>query len=181
MLVVTYENTSFTSKPACTELDQYIPVRPCGAEEADQKLVRHALNLLRNGYKSILIRTIDTDVLNLLISYFSQFELDDVNVYAYMINSNKYFNIKAIIQKLGPVICRALPLFYALSGCDIVSSLYGKGKCKMFDIWLNSAHRKALIEILIQLGKSPTRITEHQMVVLEAYIRRVNYTSCQSL
>ena len=86
MLVVTYENTSFTSKPTCTELDQYIPVRPCGAEEVDQRLVRHALNLLRNGYKSILICTIDTDVLNLLISYFSQFELDDVNMYAYMIN-----------------------------------------------------------------------------------------------
>ena len=75
MLVVTYENTSFTSKPACTELDQYIPVRSCGPEEADQKLVRHALNLLRKGYKSILIRTIDTDVLNLLISYFSQFDV----------------------------------------------------------------------------------------------------------
>ena len=84
----------------------YIPVHPCGAEEADQRLVRHALNLLRNGYKSILIRTIDTDVLNLLISYFSQLELDDVNVYAYMINSNKYFNIKAIIQKLEPHPCR---------------------------------------------------------------------------
>ena len=47
MLVATYENTTFISKHTCTELDQHIPVRPCDAEEADQKIVRHALNLLR--------------------------------------------------------------------------------------------------------------------------------------
>ena len=42
MLVVTYENTAFTSKPTYTEPDQYIPVRPCDAEEENQKIVRHA-------------------------------------------------------------------------------------------------------------------------------------------
>ena len=83
MLVVTYKNTASISKPTCTELNQYIPVRACDAEEVNQKIVKHALNLPRNGYKNILIRTVDTDVLNLLISYFSQFELDDVNVYAH--------------------------------------------------------------------------------------------------
>ena len=83
MLVATYENTTFISKHTCTELDQHIPVRPCDAEEADQKIVMHALNLLRNSYKNILIQNVDTDVLNLLFSYFSQFKLDDVNVYAH--------------------------------------------------------------------------------------------------
>ena len=99
MLVATYENTTFISKHTCTELDQHIPVRPCDAEEADQKIVMHALNLLRNSYKNIFIRTVYTDVPNLLISYLSQFELDDVNVYAH-VNSNKYFDSKAIIQSL---------------------------------------------------------------------------------
>ena len=92
-----YGNTALTSKPTCTELDQ--PVYPCDAEEVIQRIVNHALNLLRNGYKNIFIRTVDTDVPNLLISYFSQFELDDVDVYAH-VNSNKYFDSKAIIQSL---------------------------------------------------------------------------------
>ena len=37
ILVVTYKNTAFTSKPTCTELDQYILVSSFNAEEVDQK------------------------------------------------------------------------------------------------------------------------------------------------
>ena len=117
MLVATYKNTSLVSQTSCSELDQHVPVRPCAAEEADQRLVRHTLNLIHNGYKNILVRTIDTDVLTLLISHISQLELgDDVNVHAYLINSDKYYDIKTIIRALGPDICRALLFFYALSG-----------------------------------------------------------------
>ena len=50
MLVVTYKNTASISKPTCTELNQYIPVRACDAEEVDQKIVKRALNLPRNGF-----------------------------------------------------------------------------------------------------------------------------------
>ena len=142
MLVAMYKNTSLVSQTSCSELDQHVPVRPCAAEEADQRLVRHTLNLIHNGYKNILVRTIDTDVLTLLISHISQLELgDDVNVHAYLINSDKYYDIKTIIRALGPDICRALLFFYALSGCDIVSSFFGKGKCKMFDVWLHSINK----------------------------------------
>ena len=80
MLVVTYKITAFTSKPTRNKLEQYIPVRPCDAEEGHQNIVRHPLNLLRNGYSNILIPIFGTDVLNLLMSYFSHIELDDVNL-----------------------------------------------------------------------------------------------------
>ena len=66
-LVVTYENTAFTSKPTCNELHQYMLVCPCETEEANQKMVRLALSLLRNGWKCILIHTIDTNVVNVVI------------------------------------------------------------------------------------------------------------------
>ena len=98
-------------------------------------------------------------MLNLLISYLCQFELDDVNIYVH--------------AEFGPDACHALPLFYALSGCDIVFSLHGKGKYKMFDIWLNSAQKKSLTESFIQLGKIPTRTTECHMDVLVVYILEV--------
>ena len=48
ILVVTYKNTALTSQPSCPELDQHFPVRPCEAEEADQRLVRHTLNLIHS-------------------------------------------------------------------------------------------------------------------------------------
>ena len=40
----------------------------------------------------------------------------------------------------------------------------------MFDIWLNSAQKKALPDLFIHLGKTPSRVTEHHIDVLKAYI-----------
>ena len=127
--MVTYKNTALTSQPSCPELDQHFPVGPCEAEEADQQLVRHIFNLIHNNYKNILVHTIDTDVLVLLISHIGRVELGDVDIHAYLIHSEIYYCIRAIIQELESNICRALPFFYALSGCDTVSSFHGKGKC----------------------------------------------------
>ena len=67
IMIATYRNTSPSSPSFCSELDTVVSVRSCEAEEADQRLVRHTLNLMDNGYKNILVRTIDTDVLVLLI------------------------------------------------------------------------------------------------------------------
>ena len=80
-----------------------------------------------------------------------------------MINSTKYFDIKAINQSLDLMFAMHCPFsmhYQSVILCPVC----------MFDIWLNSAQKKALTEIFIQLGKTPTRITEHQMVVLEASI-----------
>ena len=40
----------------------------------------------------------------------------------------------------------------------------------MFDIWLESAQKKALQNLFIHLGKTPSRVTERHIDVLEAYI-----------
>ena len=39
IFVATYKNTALTSQPSCPELDQHFLIRPCEAEEADQRLV----------------------------------------------------------------------------------------------------------------------------------------------
>ena len=38
-------------------------------EEADARLIRHGINLSKQGYKNIVIHTLDSDVLLLLIAY----------------------------------------------------------------------------------------------------------------
>ena len=50
----------------------------------------HILNLINNGYKNILVRTVDTNVLVLMISYIRQLELNDIEIHAYPINSDRY-------------------------------------------------------------------------------------------
>ena len=77
IMIATYRNTSLSSPSSCSELDPQFSVRPCEAEEVDQCLVRHTLNLISNSYKNTLIRLIDIDVLVLLILYIGQVQLND--------------------------------------------------------------------------------------------------------
>ena len=126
--------------------------------------------MIHNGYKNILLRTIDTDVLVLLISHIGRVELGDVDIHAYLINSEIYHGIRAIIQELESNICPALPFFYALSGCDTASSFYGKGKCKRMIVWLKRSQKDDLAKVFIQVGETRAEVTPSMMNVLESYV-----------
>ena len=123
--------------------------------------------MIHNGYKNILVCTIDTDVVVLLISHIGWVELGDVHIHAYLVNSEIYYGIRAIIQELESNICCTLPFFYALAGCDTVSSFYGKGKCKVYDVWLKSSQKDDLTEVFIQLAETPAEVTPNMMNVFE--------------
>ena len=179
LLVASYRTTALSSNAFCAELDENVPVRPCASEEADQRLVRHTLNMIQSGYKNVLVRTIDTDVLVLLLAHIPQVE--DVNINAYLINSEKYHDIQKIIRTLGPTTCKALPFFYAFSGCDIVSSFYGKGKCKMYDTWMHCSYKDELTQIFTQLGESPSEITPYQTSLLAKYVLELYGSNATSL
>ena len=69
------------------------------------------MNLINNSYKNIIVRTIDADALALLISYIGKGELNDIEIHAYLIILDRYYNIKQIIQELGSDIFLALPFF----------------------------------------------------------------------
>ena len=59
------------------------------------------------------------------------------NVYFKFVTPNPtWFHIISLINHLGIAICKAVPYFYAFTGCDTVSSFTGKGKCTFFDTWM---------------------------------------------
>ena len=41
----------------------------CTSEEADPRLIRHAINQAKNGFEDITIRTVDSDVFILTLAY----------------------------------------------------------------------------------------------------------------
>ena len=41
----------------------------CNVEEAEARLIQHGINLSKQGYKNILIHTVDSDVFLLSIAY----------------------------------------------------------------------------------------------------------------
>ena len=92
--------------------------------------------------------------------------------------SNTFYNINKIAEELGERKCRAPPFFYALTGCDIVSSFFNQGKCKFWDRWTESQEEETLITVFMELSEKPNAVTEEQISVIEQFIGFVYYARC---
>ena len=83
--------------------------------------MRHVRDAVSQGYESVIVRTIDTDVLVLLISFATSLDAPDSSIYAAMCSTEKYvsyYNVKEIESKLGSDVNKALPFFYAFTGFE---------------------------------------------------------------
>ena len=104
----------------------------CDHEEADTRMVllRHAL--LMEGAVTVLVRTVDTDVVVILVGKLHDLKAVNahVNIWvAFGMGRNfKFISINRICASLGEQKSRSLPVFHALTGCDTTSAFNGKGK-----------------------------------------------------
>ena len=104
-------------------------------EEADTKIILHCMQAGKACAQStpIVVRSPDTDVLILLLSYASS-----ISQPLYMdtgtSNKRRIINVKAIADVLGSDMCAALLAFHAFSGCDYTSAFVRKGKVKPLEI-----------------------------------------------
>ena len=103
----------------------------CNHEEADTRIVVHLYHSLEPCDKT-LVRTVDTDVVVILIGMFA--DLYAINSAADIweaFRMGRYFrflNMNAMAASLGTARSRSLPFFNALTGSDITSTFHGKGK-----------------------------------------------------
>ena len=115
----------------------------CDHEEADTRICNHFQHALQSGSQKYLIRTVDTDVVIILIGVF--FTLLDAHpsielIVAFGMGKNfKYYNINELCHKFERPKCEALPFFHAFSGCDTISQFYGKGKKVAWQVWKSFA------------------------------------------
>ena len=66
----------------------------------------------------------------------------------------KYFDVFDNLSYFGEDICRALPYFYALTGCDTTSSFYQLGKAKFWKTWMkqHKNNNESLTRAFIHIG-----------------------------
>ena len=106
---------------------------PCTLEEADERMFLHALHASEN-YKSILIKTVDSDVATIAISVFHKLPmLNELCIEFGTRMSLKFIPVHEIAAKMGIVTSQAFLFFHALSGCGTTSSRSGKGKKSFFE------------------------------------------------
>ena len=171
LLIVTYEDTIISSAEI-ENMPSFTSIVQCQSEEADQRIVRHVIQCLKSSvYNRIIVRTIDTDVLIMLISFLA--DLVDgfkTEIHAELVNSAVFYHINTITKTLGKEVCAALLFFYAFTGCDIVSSFYGKGKVKAWDTWINNQKKDEFTAVFKSLGNCCCIITDEQMCLLEEFV-----------
>ena len=111
----------------------------CDHEEADTRLVIHLQDSLNNGCTNCLVRTVDTDVVIILVGMFHHFVAlcQDVNIWV-AFGSGKnftFYHINTIYESLGIEKSLALPVFHCFTGCDTTSAFFGRGKKVSWEAW----------------------------------------------
>src|ERR1700678_1743506 len=111
------------------------PIQVTDMEEADTKIILQiGIALKSKEIKTIFVRSVNSDILVLLIGHFENFcKLEpDVEICLSIGTGEKkrYFNIRKIYTRLGSEKSSVLPFFNALTGADCTSSFLGKGKIK---------------------------------------------------
>ena len=125
-------------------------------EEAETGMLLHAIDCSTNNHSCLVIRSDDTDVLVLLLYYYSLGMLANKT---YMqaghegvsTNKRRLIPIHDIVVKLPQTTVRCLPAMHALTGCDTTSSLCRIGKKSAFSCLLKHTEK---VKALVQMGSS---------------------------
>jgi len=90
-------------------------------------MLLHASHAAQHGHHSILLRTLDSDVVVLAMLLAQEMQSEDKMWLAFG-TSFQYLAAHEIAAGLGRGKARVLPMFHALTGCDTMSSFARRGK-----------------------------------------------------
>ena len=139
---------------------------PCSHEEADTRIILHCWHAASCGMDSVTIRTVDTDVVVLAVSFFLSLNLRELWINFGTGKNTRLIAVHELSAAIGPRRCAALPAFHALTGCDTVSCFYGKGKKSAWSGWDSYPQ---LTDALLQLNMC-SEIDDDTLRTIERYI-----------
>ena len=138
---------------------------PCNQEEADGRIFLHVADAISNGFRKVLIRTTDTDVVVLAISVVQQVDVEELWIWFGVGKHQRFIPAHEIARNLGPLKSKCLTFFHAYTGCDNVSFFRGIGKKTTFDIWNVYPEVTGVFMEILQTQE----ITQHNLAFMERY------------
>ena len=91
-------------------------------------LILHAAHASAHGHRALTLRTVDTDVLVLAVSFWAEIACETLWIAFGVGKHFRYIPVHEVATALGPQKSLALTFFHAVTGCDTVSAFTGKGK-----------------------------------------------------
>ena len=108
-------------------------------EEADTRMCLHVSDAIRKGARYVLVRTVDTDVIVILVGVFFELLKLNPNVQIWVAfgrgKNFRHYHINTICSEFGERKCRALPFFHAFTGSDTTSQFSGRAKKTSWEVW----------------------------------------------
>lgn len=168
---------AITSGPTVTVLGTDQSMGACDHEEADTRLVVHLQDAVQRGLTKCLLRTVDTDVVVILIGKFHHLVSlsQDVDIWI-AFGTGKGFmhiHINAICAGLGRDKSLALPVFHSFTGCDTTSAFFGRGKKSAWEAWVCYPEVTNAFTYIasnpfsnVEIGSECFQLLEHFTVVL---------------
>ena len=77
----------------------------------------------------------DTDVVVIALFHFYDLDLEELRIEIGVGQHKRWLPIHIYANRLGEEICRALPFWFAVTGCDTVSMFAGRGKKTTWKVW----------------------------------------------
>ncbi|KAK3722371.1 hypothetical protein QZH41_013693 [Actinostola sp. cb2023] len=151
-------------------------------EEADTKMLLHALDATTSGATTIRIHSPDTDVLVLVLRRYPDL-CDDTSFVTGIGQKHRIIPLKPIYEELGQHRAAALPGFHSITGADNTGSFVGKGKLSCWKVFEESS--QDIITALRDLGTTanPTETTFNaiEKLICKLYDANTQYTKVKDL
>lgn len=146
-------------------------------EEADTKLLLHAVDATMSGATTIKIHSPDTDVLVLALRRYPQLCVNTFFVTG-VGPKHRAVPLKLIFNALGSAKAAALPGFHAMSGADNTGSFAGKGKLTCWKAFCKSPEDvlAAFAELGITVQPSEAVLDGIEKFACQLYISNTNFT-----
>ena len=140
--------------------------------EADTRIILHVFSCVRNGLKGVYVRTNDTDVVAILVTYMPGSLEIDINVPVSVVSGVGFntgcISANAIAGYIGLKRCKELLFLHSISGCDYTSSFFQVGKMKFWDVWLNNS---VVSQTFLLYSNRPTLpLAEENLKLIESFL-----------
>lgn len=133
----------------------------------------HLLDSLEHGSSTCLVRTMDTDVVVILIGKFhallTKYPAADIWVAFGTRKNYTYHHFNTICHILGKDRSTALPVFHCCTGCDTTSAFCWKGKQSAWDAWNSYPEVTQAFNYMAANPHTPLTIDAEHFRLLERY------------
>ena len=130
-IVATVNDQVLSNKSSCDKAF----ISKCNHEEADTRVLLHVFDVVSKGIKKVKIYTVDTDVVVIALYHYFSLDIDEFWIEFGVGKNRRFLPIHLYAEAMGEELCRGLPFWYCLTGCDTVSMFSGRGKKTAWKVW----------------------------------------------